>query len=177
MKLLSQYPLIGYLLTIAGGILVVWYFARPKAKRPFGDVAELRNPLPTTTYQDGKAGISVPGCALDWSGDDSPALKMNESQYVEALETQSAIETPGAPVVKIKMPAQSNLESALNKCHETYIGPGPCYSKPYLEARREYHKLLAESGHISIRTRVSSKESLTKSPKRVSAKTRENARI
>lgn len=88
MKLLSQYPLIGYLLTIAGGTLVVWYFARPKAKRPFDDAAELRYPLPTTTYQDGKAGISVPGCALDWSGDDSPALKAGMPQAEPVAETR-----------------------------------------------------------------------------------------
>lgn len=125
MRWISQYPLIGYLLTIAGGILVVWYFARPKAKRPFHDVAELRDPLPTTTYQDGKAGISVPECALDWSGDDSPALKvqithlttnggvtivdsaalLRQPEVREAIETINAIETPSAPVVKIKRTA------------------------------------------------------------------------
>lgn len=61
MKLLTQYPLVGFALAIIGGILLIWRCARPKAKRPYDDVPSLRDPLPFPP---------------DWSGDDSPALKV-----------------------------------------------------------------------------------------------------
>ena len=34
-----NWPIIGYILLALGGCLVVWYFARPKAKRPFDSKA------------------------------------------------------------------------------------------------------------------------------------------
>lgn len=42
-----------------------------------------------------------------------------------------------------------DLDSALNRCRETYFGNGPCYAPAYLEARRAYHELLVKRGFMT----------------------------
>lgn len=138
---------IGFILLAIGGILVIWYCCtRTLGPKP-QPREDLRPPLDPQAMQ----------------------IALGERRNFPPVKT------PPAPPPPLR-PEQGELDKALAKCRETYIGPGPCYTKPYLEARREYHKLLAEVGHISTQQNPASKKPLTKTPKRVSAKTPRNAR-
>ena len=116
---------VGYSLCALGGILLVWYFARPKAMRPYDAPALQPMPLYLRDAAQGIADVVTDSHKSDLSigrlsglqmlreTGQLPALKIrlgerferpNTSEYVKALETEAAIEVP-APVVKIKRPA------------------------------------------------------------------------
>lgn len=44
----------------------------------------------------------------------------------------------------------NKLEAARKRCDETVTDPLPCHNVVYLEARKEYHKLLVEAGLTEI---------------------------
>lgn len=109
MKLLTHYPLIGLALLILGGILLVWRSLRPKVHRP-ADAPTLQ---PLSALEVNEAIARLRPTQFEENAWDEP-IKMelgerverpNTSEYVKAVEAQSAVEVPGALVVTMERPA------------------------------------------------------------------------